>query len=83
MLLLLACICVALPTPAHAVPSASVKREVPQLHSTYDFVIAGAGTTGLTVADRLTEALPQSRESVIGSIIPVAAQQSLQEPFLS
>ena len=31
-----------------------------QLLDSYDFVIAGGGTSGLTVADRLTEAFPGS-----------------------
>lgn len=37
-----------------------VKRQVSELRESYDFVIAGAGTSGLTVADRLTEAFPDS-----------------------
>jgi choline dehydrogenase len=45
---------------AYAIPHAVVKRQVSQLRSTYDFIIAGAGTSGLTLADRLTEALPES-----------------------
>lgn len=43
-------------TVAH--PSAQVKRQVTKLRESYDFVIAGGGTAGLTVADRLTEAFP-------------------------
>ncbi len=39
---------------------ANVKRQVSQLRTSYDFVIAGGGTSGLTVADRLTEAFPGS-----------------------
>ena len=38
----------------------NVKRQDSQLLDSYDFVIAGAGTSGLTVADRLTEAFPDS-----------------------
>jgi len=45
---------------ATAVPSANLKRQVSQLRSSYDFVIVGGGTSGLTVANRLTAALPSS-----------------------
>lgn len=38
-----------------------VHRESSQLRSSYDFVVAGGGTSGLTVADRLTAAFPKSR----------------------
>lgn len=40
--------------------SGNVKRQDSQLLDSYDFVIAGGGTSGLTVADRLTEAFPDS-----------------------
>jgi hypothetical protein len=46
-----------------AIPQAvprNVKRQASQLLDSYDFVIAGGGTSGLTLADRLTEAFPDS-----------------------
>ncbi|KAH8888807.1 GMC oxidoreductase-like protein [Thozetella sp. PMI_491] len=50
---------------AGALPFRSVKREVSQLRDKYDFIIAGGGTSGLTVADRLTEAFPNKTVLVI------------------
>ncbi|KAK3897946.1 GMC oxidoreductase [Staphylotrichum tortipilum] len=51
---------------AAGVPShSSVKRQVTQLRSKYDFVIVGGGTTGLTVADRLSAAFPKKNVLVI------------------
>ncbi|KAL2167799.1 hypothetical protein VTG60DRAFT_811 [Thermothelomyces hinnuleus] len=38
----------------------SLKRHASELLDSYDFVIAGGGTSGFTVADRLTEAFPES-----------------------
>ncbi|KAB5582856.1 hypothetical protein GE09DRAFT_1211476 [Coniochaeta sp. 2T2.1] len=43
----------------------AVKREAHELRDAYDFVIAGGGTAGLTVADRLSEALPNKTVLVI------------------
>ena len=45
---------------ASALHDATVKRQVHQLRDEYDFIIAGGGTSGLTVADRLSEAFPHS-----------------------
>ena len=36
-----------------------VKRQVEELRDSYDFVVVGGGTSGLTVADRLSEAFPE------------------------
>ncbi|KAK4189452.1 GMC oxidoreductase [Podospora australis] len=47
------------------VPHANIKRQVSQLRSSYDFVIVGGGTSGLTVADRLTEAFPSKNVLVV------------------
>jgi choline dehydrogenase len=43
-----------------ALPKTELKREHTELLGKYDFVIAGGGTAGLTVADRLSEAFPDS-----------------------
>ena len=39
----------------------AVRRQVSELRDSYDFVIAGGGTSGLTVADRLSEAFSDSK----------------------
>ena len=35
--------------------NSQVKRQIADIASSYDYVIVGGGTSGLTVADRLTE----------------------------
>lgn len=40
--------------PAHAVSATIIERQ-DDLLDEYDYIIAGGGTAGLTVADRLTE----------------------------
>ncbi|KAF2175443.1 GMC oxidoreductase [Zopfia rhizophila CBS 207.26] len=59
MVLLNALLVGSLAALASALPHAAVKRQISQLRHSYDFIIAGGGTTGLTVADRLTEAFPE------------------------
>lgn len=55
----------------------AVKRRVTQQRDSYDFIIAGGGTTGLTVADRLSESLPNKTDLVIGyGDIEYAAESS-------
>ncbi|KAH7394271.1 GMC oxidoreductase-like protein [Phaeosphaeria sp. MPI-PUGE-AT-0046c] len=44
---------------------AATKRQSSELLDSYDFVIAGGGTAGLTVADRLSEAFPKKTILVI------------------
>ncbi|KAL2152881.1 hypothetical protein VTH82DRAFT_4036 [Thermothelomyces myriococcoides] len=48
-----------------SIPRSHAKREVSQLREDYDFVVVGGGTSGLTVADRLTEAFPAKNVLVI------------------
>jgi choline dehydrogenase len=46
---------------AAALPQANAKRQISKLRDNYDFIVAGGGTTGLTIADRLSEAFPNSK----------------------
>jgi len=52
-------------------PHAKVKRQVDELRDSYDFVVIGGGTAGLTVADRLTEAFPDRSSSLPPSFPPL------------
>lgn len=44
---------------AHGIPqgwkNANVVRQADEIPQEYDYIVVGAGTSGLTVADRLTE----------------------------
>lgn len=42
-----------------------IKRDISQLAASYDYIIAGGGTSGLTVADRLTAAFPSKSVLVV------------------
>jgi hypothetical protein len=46
---------------ASALSHPAVRRQYTELRDDYDWVIVGGGTAGLTLADRLTEAFPESK----------------------
>ncbi|GAB1309877.1 Glucose-methanol-choline oxidoreductase N-terminal domain-containing protein [Madurella fahalii] len=50
---------------AASIPTTANRRQASQLREHYDFVVVGGGTSGLTVADRLTEAFPAKNLLVI------------------
>ncbi|KAK0613924.1 hypothetical protein B0T14DRAFT_606325 [Immersiella caudata] len=50
---------------AAVAPHANLKRQVSQLRPSYDFVVIGGGTSGLTVANRLSGALASKNTLVI------------------
>jgi hypothetical protein len=71
-----------LTTLANASLHASPKRRHTELLDSYDFVVAGGGTSGLTVADRLSKALPNSTPALFRAF-PVTANHSSQRRSLS
>lgn len=67
-----------------SIPRSHAKREVSQLREDYDFVVVGGGTSGLTVADRLTEAFPASTSPDMMALLLCSSPSSLaQRMFLS
>lgn len=48
-----------------SIENASIKRSTSALLASYDYIIAGGGTSGLTVADRLTAAFPDRTVLVV------------------
>lgn len=59
--LLVAALVVSLPCTTSA---AVIKRHAADLDRIYDFVIAGGGTAGLTIADRVSAAFPNRESSL-------------------
>lgn len=53
-------------TIPHSSTGRTLKRQAAELHDAYDFVIVGGGTTGISVADRLT-GVPREFVTVIHS----------------
>ncbi|KAJ4300974.1 hypothetical protein N0V90_003063 [Kalmusia sp. IMI 367209] len=56
-----------------------VKRHVSELSTHYDYIVAGGGTSGLTVADRLTAAFP-SRSVLVVEYGQLANGTDVQRP---
>ncbi|KAK1764936.1 hypothetical protein QBC33DRAFT_612669 [Phialemonium atrogriseum] len=48
-----------------ALATDKVKRQATELRDSYDFIVAGGGTAGLTVANRLSEAFPDKTVLVV------------------
>ena len=63
--LLISLLATSYPADAAVNSGYAAKRHVSELRDdAYDFVIAGGGTSGLTVADRLSEAFPNSMSNL-------------------
>ena len=56
-----------------------VKRSISEISTQYDYIIAGGGTSGLTVADRLTAAFP-SRSVLVVEYGQLANGTNVQRP---
>jgi hypothetical protein len=50
--------------PAFAA-NAEVKRSTGELHTSYDYVVIGGGTSGLTVANRLSESSSRKQSHLL------------------
>lgn len=75
---------VSLAALASAHPGSTVKRQASQLRGSYDFVIIGGGTSGLTVADRLTAAFPKSESGAVPHVSqPGLPNSRIQKRYLS
>lgn len=63
-------------------PNTYVKRQTSSISSTYDYIIVGGGTSGLTVADRLTED-PTSMRFAASWLLTFVVLIVVQKPSLS